>query len=272
MDSFPLTKKKLLQQPPARRQRIIADWLRQIYLKLLDQSMKPDSIEHTRINYVAVLAWIDEQPVNGIADIPVDHWIEFIADRFHYHKKKSGIGLSEHNFLPKVKTGDKTDNSPWKPLFRYKVALDNLRSAFNVGSIFRLVDGAGFESLIIGGCTPGKNNQQVSKTSMGSSQWIPQEKSNELPALLSSYQQSGFRIIGIETVERSESHLEFLWPQKGIVVLGNEEYGLSQKVLTVCDDFVHLPMFGRKNSINVANAFAVVAFHIANTFAHSLSS
>lgn len=228
----------------------------------LDSDIKTDKLEFIKKNYLSILEWIDEEKSGSLTDIDERRWIEYVADRYHYHKQKSGIGIAEHNFLPTVKTGDIIDQSPWRPIIDYKVALDNLRSAFNVGSIFRLADATGFGSVITGGKTPGKESQQVINTSMGSTDWIPEEKLDDLPSLLLTDKKNNYRVIGVETVENSESYLEYPWPGKGIVVMGNEEYGLSQEVLKVCDDFIHLPMFGRKNSINVANAFAVIAFQI----------
>ncbi len=111
--------------------------------------------------------------------------------------------MAEHNFLPKVETGDKGNVSHWVPNINYCVALDNLRSAFNVGSIFRQVDAVGFESVLIGGKTPGKENLQVQKTSMGCTEWIPQVKLSDLSHGILKYQEQGYQLIGVETIKDS---------------------------------------------------------------------
>ena len=69
--------------------------------------------------------------------------------------------------------------------------------------------------------------------------------------------------MGVETIPDSNAYSEYPWPSKGIVVVSNGECGISENVLNVCDDFVRLPMSGYKNSVSVANAFAVIAFHIS---------
>jgi 23S rRNA (guanosine2251-2'-O)-methyltransferase len=140
--------------------------------------------------------------------------------------------------------------------------MDSIRSAFNVGSIIRIVDAVGFESILLSGNTPGKENGQVRKTAMGCAEWIPQKRYKNLAYALKRAKKGNYTIIGIETIPNSLSYVEYPWPEKGIVVLGNEEYGISEDVMKACDDFVHLPMSGIKNSVNVANAFAVIAFHI----------
>ncbi len=264
MDSFPFTRSKLMCQPIARRHKLIANWLREIYDRVLDDSLSEKSFPLVVSNYQKVLCWINEEPSKTVFPESRQELIEFISDQFHRHKTKSGKGMAEADFLPRIKTGDKIDLSPWNAKINYKVALDNLRSAFNVGSIFRIVDATGFESVMIGSQTPGKEKRQVEKTAMGCTGWIPQEEHENLAEGLYRHKQSGYRVIGIETVEGSANHYEFTWPEKGIVVLGNEEYGLSQSALKECDTFVHLPMVGRKNSVNVANAFAVIAFHLSH--------
>ncbi len=263
MDRFPFTKKKLHKQPQARQHKLVSQWLKSVYLKLQEEEPSRSQLESFRSDYGRVLQWLGESGFDWEIEYNTKQWIELVADQYHYHKKLSGIGLAEHNLLPRIRQGDDISNLEWHPPVPYKVALDNIRSAFNVGSIFRTVDAAGWDSVIVGGTTPGYDNQQVVKTAMGCTQWIPQVSTNHLADTLLEEKLSGCTIIGLETAEGSRNHLEFKWPKKGIVVLGNEEYGISQRTLQVCDKLVHLPMQGKKNSVNVANAFAIVSFHIS---------
>ena len=263
METFPFTKKKLQQQPKARQHKLVSHWLKSIYLSLQENVPSASQIDSLRSDYNRVMQWLGEPKLDWESQYTYIQWIELVADQYHFHKKQSGIGLAEHNMLPKIQQGDDLSNFEWQPLIPYKVALDNIRSAFNVGSIFRTVDAAGWESVVIGGTTPGYDNQQVIKTAMGCTQWIPQESSEILADMLYREKDAGRVAIGVETVEGSQNHLEFDWPNKGIVVMGNEEYGISQRTLEACDTFVHLPMQGKKNSVNVANAFAIISFHIS---------
>jgi len=265
MISFPFTKKKLLSLPAARQHKWIASWLRDIHIVLLSEEISDDSLEIVRKNLVQLYTWITPPENTLIMPQNRTQWLEFIADTFHAHQKETGLGLSEADLLPHVLTGDKSPDQPWKGIIPYQVALDNFRSAFNVGSIFRLIDGVGFESILMSSKTPGPENRQVEKTSMGSTGWIPHRKTEELSADLIKMKEKGYRIIGLETVAGCASYEAYKWPLRGVVVLGNEEYGISESVLQACDDFVHIPMTGFKNSINVANAFAVIAFHIASS-------
>ncbi len=147
-------------------------------------------------------------------------------------------------------------------LLNCHLALDGLRSLFNTGSIFRTCEAAGFNSIILGNM-PGKEHPGVQKTAMGAHKWIDQEKTEDLAQTLIDKKLEGFQIIGIETIKDSISCHDFAWEKNTIVVFGNEEYGISSHVMDSCDKIVSIPMFGRKNSLNVANAVAVICFQIA---------
>ena len=268
-DGFGFTKRRFLSMPPERRHKWVAVWLRRNYEELLEHPFKQKNLDCLFENYMTVKSWLKE-PGDSIKKPDTDRkWLEFISERFHEHQKKSGKGLAEANLLPKVSRGDRERKGPWKPHRTYRVAMDGIRSAFNVGSIIRVVDAVGFESILLSMNTPGKENLQVRKTAMGCAEWIPQKKVQKLSYALKRAKKAGYTVIGIETIPASVTYDRYAWPEKGIVVLGNEEIGISEDVMKVCDDFVHLPMSGLKNSINVANAFSVIAFHISTTCAAS---
>lgn len=263
MDSFPLSEKRLDSMPPARRHKWVATWLREIYVNILDNRCSDRSLDLFFTSYMKIRALLKAPAGSAPKPESRKKWLEFVSQSFHEHRTLSGKGLSEPNFLPHVSRGDRTAGGAWKPSILYRVALDNIRSAFNVGSVVRVVDAVGFESVLLSAKTPGKENLQVVKTSMGCAGWIPQKKYVRLQTALKRAKSEEYSVIGIETIHDSSVYTEFPWPEKAVVVLGNEEYGITEDVLAVCDDFVHLPMRGYKNSVNIANAFAVVAFHIA---------
>jgi tRNA G18 (ribose-2'-O)-methylase SpoU len=209
-----------------------------------------------------VRRWLDDNDPGVPKSNTQSGWIEFIADTFHDHQQKTGLGLSEPDFLPPVVSGDKTEPLCYRHLLPHQVALDNIRSAFNVGAILRLVDATGFRSVLIGGRTPGHDHRQVIKTAMGAAGWVAVQRSENLQADLMTAKEAGYTVIGIETVSDACCYSEYPWSSRTVVVLGNEEYGLTAETSRVCDGFVRLPMHGRKNSINVATAFAVIAYHL----------
>ena len=94
---------------------------------------------------------------------------------------------------------------------------------------------------------------------MQAHQWIKTEEKTPLSELPRP-------IIALETVEGATPHHEYPFPKSGTLVLGNEEYGCSQDILSVADAFISIPLYGRKNSLNVANAFSIVAETIRRRF------
>jgi len=266
MDLFPYTHKKFNSMPLPRCHKWITRWLRDIYCKVLCDQLSPQTLELLYQNYARVQSWIGIS-LPQLEGIPEKQWwVEFLSDQFHLHQKKTGMDIREHDLLPKVITGDRISLAPWQGRFPYKVALDNFRSAFNVGSIIRVCDAVGFEEIISGPNSPGKMHPKVKKTSMGSTSWIPENTPADFRQYLQDCKKENYKIIGVETVEGAFNYNHFLWPPKGIIVLGNEEYGISDSILKTCDDFVSIPMYGRKNSINVSNAFAVIAYQICSFF------
>jgi len=109
--------------------------------------------------------------------------------------------------------------------------------------------------------TPPLTHPKVKKTSLGAETWIPEERTEDLVDHLRQKQAQGYALIGLERAENSIQLQDFIWPVKGVILLGNEEYGLSHALLELADHLVALPMEGRKNSLNVATALSGAAFH-----------
>jgi tRNA G18 (ribose-2'-O)-methylase SpoU len=258
------TKKKFYSLKLETQHKWVIKWLTSIYQLFITNRINSEKILLFASDYDRILEWMN---INS-KEKPEIHehraWVEFVSDAIHSHRVKAGISPKDHdladNTLIKVTNNDTLKNKT--KTLNYYVAIDSFRSLFNVGAIFRICDAAGFKSVILGN-TPGKEHPSVQKTSMGSSSWVNSENTNDLATTLVEKKDKGYTIIGIETMELSEKYTVFNWPEKAVIVIGNEEYGISRHVLRVCDKFVHIPMFGRKNSINVANAASVVMFHIA---------
>ena len=144
------------------------------------------------------------------------------------------------------------------------VLLDNLRSAFNVGSIFRTADAAGCSLVITTGITPHPGaTDKLSKSALGAELVVPsrhfvttQEALNVCRTEFPDYQ-----VIGMETTEQSVCYTDMKYSQQGaILVLGNEVTGVDTEILPELDAIVDIPMFGAKNSLNVAACAPVVLY------------
>lgn len=173
-----------------------------------------------------------------------------VKDRLHLHREKAGITLHEHHY--EVTHFDAASEEAFLPIAIY---LDNLRSAFNVGSILRTTEALRLGSLHFAENTPFIDNPKVQKTAMGTDAKVPSFQHTPLSSLPKP-------IIGLETVRGAPSIYDFSFPASFTLILGNEEYGLSDASLKACDHFVQIPLYGFKNSLNVASAFTAVASEI----------
>ena len=144
------------------------------------------------------------------------------------------------------------------------VVLDNVRSAFNVGSIFRTADAAGVECVHLCGITCWPPHAKLEKTSLGAHQYVGWKRHESTEDALRSLRAQGIPIVALETRPKAQVMGQFSWPQPVAIVLGHEVVGVSAEVLALCDVCLQIPMFGVKNSLNVASAFAVVIYDVVS--------
>ena len=141
--------------------------------------------------------------------------------------------------------------------------LDNIRSAWNVGSIFRTADGFGFKHLYLCGITPTPENEAVTKTSLGAEEFVTWSAHKDALKLAGGLKKQGFAIWALEQTDDSESIdtaiSSLTADQTTVLVVGSEVTGVDPGILEIVDRVVHLKMRGQKRSFNVAVAFAVAA-------------
>ncbi|MNL17976.1 tRNA (guanosine(18)-2'-O)-methyltransferase [compost metagenome] len=138
--------------------------------------------------------------------------------------------------------------------------LDNIRSAFNVGSIFRTAECVGAERVILCGYTPTPAQAQVEKTAMGTQDYIDWEEGGKLFECLESLKENGYRIVALETTATAQDLYEPFEREPTAFILGNERFGLDPEILKVIDETRIIPLRGRKNSLNVGVTAAVAGF------------
>jgi tRNA G18 (ribose-2'-O)-methylase SpoU len=146
------------------------------------------------------------------------------------------------------------------------VLLEDVRSLWNVGSIFRTADGAGFSRLFLVGITGAPPRKEIAKTSLGAEDNVAWEFHRSAQEVLPGLKASGVTIVGLERNNDSVPLSgAFANGMKGplCLVLGNEVTGVSRETLSLCDMVCDLPMRGMKESLNVAVAFGIAAYAIA---------
>lgn len=141
--------------------------------------------------------------------------------------------------------------------------LDNIRSAYNVGSIFRTASCAGVAKLYCCGISPHPGiSAQVAKTALGTEQSQPWSYAPNALDLVQELKQSGMRILALECLEGAEVLLPAKHEKTGDLALlvGNEAAGLDPQLLDLADKILYLPMRGQKSSLNVSCAFSIAAY------------
>ncbi len=143
------------------------------------------------------------------------------------------------------------------------VVLDNLRSAFNVGSIFRLADAVRAAEIVTCGYTAHPPHHKLEQTALGTTASVPSRHVAETAAAIAELRIAGCHIVAVETAQGALPHHLFEPRFPLVLVFGNEALGVSRPALELCDSVVELPVFGYKNSVNVATAAAVVLYEVA---------
>lgn len=148
--------------------------------------------------------------------------------------------------------------------------LDNLRSVYNVGSIFRTANAAGIEKIILCGTTPtpldkkGVRRSDFAKVALGAEDTISWEYVESTEEALKTLKESGCYIIAFEQAEKAVDYKEVnIVNKKDIAfVIGPEVTGMTPSVLTLCDVIAEIPMLGTKESLNVTIAFGIGVYRI----------
>ncbi|MCK5849526.1 MAG: RNA methyltransferase [Kiritimatiellae bacterium] len=173
-------------------------------------------------------------------------------------REHSRINITDDHFV--VSTSDEPQNTT--DTMPVSVVLDNLRSAFNVGGIFRSSECLGIEAVHLCGYTATPDNFKVSKSALGTEKLIPWTQHRSTKDALAQIKNNNISIIALETASDCPAHhqVEFTFPCA--LLLGNERFGLSQDLMKAADHVIKIPTYGKKNSLNVVSAFTVCAYEI----------
>jgi len=147
------------------------------------------------------------------------------------------------------------------------VILHDIRSAENVGSIFRTADAAGVARIYLTGYTPApldrfrRKNAKLSKAALGAEDTVPWESEPDIFACIENLKKSGVRVIAVEQHPRARSYTDAKSEGPIACVFGNEVDGVPKEVIEECDDVIEVPMFGTKESLNVAVCAGIILFN-----------
>jgi len=143
------------------------------------------------------------------------------------------------------------------------VILDNLRSAYNVGSIVRTADGAGIGHLYLCGITTTLDHPKVAKTALGAEANVESSYHPNALTLVSDLKSKGTFLVALESRPGAVSLFDptlRIPATPSVLVVGNELVGIDPAILELCDQVVSLPMLGTKHSLNVVVAFGIASY------------
>jgi len=145
----------------------------------------------------------------------------------------------------------------------FYVVCDNIRSLENIGSIFRTADALNIEKIFLCGICGQPPHQKISKSALGAENWIEWEYCTSVWKLIERLKKEKIFIVALEQTKNSITYTKFKPKFPLALVVGNEIKGVSSSVLKRADKIISLPMFGRKESLNVAVAFGIAAYQIS---------
>ena len=153
--------------------------------------------------------------------------------------------------------------------------LHDIRSAHNVGSMFRTADGAGVDEIVLSGYSPvppkkdalylTDADKALRKTALGAEESMAWKKVASLPRLVNQLRKEGYEIVALEQATGSIDYRQYRGKHKVALIVGNEVGGVVEKVLKNCDTILEIPMRGKKNSLNVSVATGIALYQILST-------
>lgn len=142
------------------------------------------------------------------------------------------------------------------------IFLQDWTDPYNVGGLFRVADACGAKEVILAGRTPAPPHPQISVTSLGNHRRVAFRQFDRYDDAADALKAEGYSLVAVEVAEGAQHYMEYPYPQKVCLVLGNEQTGVYGSVMKRCDGAVFIPMAGKGRSINVHVAAAVVAFEV----------
>lgn len=142
------------------------------------------------------------------------------------------------------------------------LVLDNIRSLYNVGSMFRTSDAILAEKIHLCGFTGYPPRKEIDKVALGAVEVVPWEHSSSVKETLLKLKENGVTICALELTEKSVHFKEVKYPFPLAIVVGHEVEGISDEIMPLMDMAISIPMLGRANSLNVASAYGIIAYEV----------
>ena len=140
--------------------------------------------------------------------------------------------------------------------------LQNIRSLHNVGSLFRSADVFGVRKIYLCGYTGVPPRREIEKVALGAETWVPWEHRARAADVVRALRRQGYQVIALETGKGSRPIQRAVFGEKTALIVGNEVTGVTPPVLRLADCILRIPLFGKKESLNVSVAAGVGLFAV----------
>ncbi|MDD2230570.1 MAG: TrmH family RNA methyltransferase, partial [Candidatus Cloacimonetes bacterium] len=164
-----------------------------------------------------------------------------------------------------IRRGDgniSADSGAMQKAAQVTIICDNLRSVFNLGSIFRSAECLGVAEILLCGISAKPSHPNLAKTAMGTQSLVAWRHFLDTKEAISHCRNKGMHIYALETVNEASSVFNTLYSFPLALVIGNESLGIEPATLELCDSYISLPQLGWKNSLNVGVATAAALYQI----------
>ena len=144
--------------------------------------------------------------------------------------------------------------------------LENVRSAYNVGSVLRTADAFLLEAVYTTGYTAHPPHKEISKTALGADETVTSEHFKNAGEAIAKLKAEGFKVLAIEQAENSYQLQQFALAEgeKLALVFGNEVTGVEQSTILLCDGCIEIPQLGMKHSLNISVAAGIVLWELVS--------
>lgn len=162
---------------------------------------------------------------------------------------------------------------------------DNIRSLYNVGSLFRLADGLAIEGLYLCGITgypkleaddprqiwvADRADKEIRKTGLAGVDAVPWRYFSSTQEAIAELREQSYQVVGLELTDQSVDYRSTKWKLPAAVILGHETDGIAPEILDLCDSVVSLPMRGAGKSLNVATSAAAIGYYLLEKWQNTL--
>lgn len=236
-------------------------------LKLIEENYQNEPVREIKINefnnLLGYISYSKSSFLSNLEEISLHSTLREITVKIMSFNEELERNEKDSDFIIEKYDGE---NSNKKRKSQLVVILDNLRSAFNVGSIFRTSECFGVNKLYLSGYTPNPKNRKVVETSMGTTKYLNYELIKSTEKKIAELKNLGYKIYSFETVNSAKNLFDVKFEEKSCFIFGNEALGIPEDIIKKSDEIVKIPVLGWKNSLNVGVSFSVGVYEYLKQF------